>query len=42
MEDHWRAGYNDTIRTLRHREVLERPRTADGVFTLDIAEDGRE
>ena len=42
MEDHWRAGYNDTIRTLRHREVLERPRTADGVFTFDIAEDGRE
>ncbi len=38
MEDHWRAGYNDTLRTLRHPEVLERPRAADGVFTFDVAE----
>jgi len=38
MVDHWRAGYDDTVRTLRHPEVLERPRTADGVFTFDIAE----
>jgi len=38
MEDHWRAGYNDTVRTLRHPEVLQRPRTADGVFTFDVAE----
>ena len=38
MEDHWRAGYNDTLRTLRHPEVLERPRSADGVFTFDVAE----
>jgi NTE family protein len=42
MEDHWRAGYHDTVRTLRHREVLERPPTRDGVFTFDVAEDGRE
>jgi NTE family protein len=42
MEDHWGAGYNDTIRTLRHPEVLERPRAPDGVFTFDIAEHGRE
>jgi NTE family protein len=38
MEDHWRAGFNDTLRTLRHPEVLERPRSADGVFTFDVAE----
>jgi len=38
MEDHWRAGNNDTVRTLRHPEVLQRPRTADGVFTFDVAE----
>jgi NTE family protein len=38
MEDHWRAGYHDTVRTLRHPEVLERPRSADGVFTFDVAE----
>ena len=42
MEDHWRAGYHDTLRTLRHPEVLARPRNSEGVFTFDIAEDGRE
>ena len=25
MEEHWKAGYNDTVRTLRHPEVLQRP-----------------
>jgi NTE family protein len=42
MEDHWRAGYHDTIRTLRHPEVLERPRSRDGVSMFDVAEEGRE
>ena len=42
MEEHWRAGYHDTVRTLRHPEVLERPRNHDGVFTFDLAVDGRE
>jgi len=42
MEDHWRAGYHDTVRTLRHPEVLERPKNPDGVFIFDVAEDGRE
>lgn len=41
MEDHWAAGLNDTVRTLRHPEVLERPGTADGVFTFDVAAHGR-
>ncbi|MDR6625841.1 patatin-like phospholipase family protein [Caulobacter segnis] len=41
MDDHWAAGLSDTIRTLRHPEVLERPTTADGVFTFDIATNGR-
>ncbi|MEK1888202.1 MAG: patatin-like phospholipase family protein [Phyllobacterium sp.] len=41
MEDHWQAGYHDTIRTLRHPEVLERPRSPDGVFTFDIVEQER-
>jgi NTE family protein len=41
MEDHWAAGHNDTIRTLRHPEVLERPNSADGVFTFDLAAHGR-
>ena len=42
MEDHWQTGYHDTIRTLRHPEALERPRSLDGVFTFDIAEHGHE
>jgi NTE family protein len=42
MEDHWRSGYHDTIRTLRHPEVLERPKSADGVFTFDLALHGRD
>jgi NTE family protein len=42
MEEHWRAGYNDAVRTLRHPEVLERPTTMDGVRTFDLAIDSRE
>jgi NTE family protein len=42
MQEHWRAGYHDSIRTLRHPEVLERPTSVDGVFTFDLAYDGRE
>lgn len=41
MEDHWAAGHSDTIRTLRHPEVLERPNDADGVSTFDLATHGR-
>jgi NTE family protein len=41
MDDHWAAGLSDTIRTLRHAEVLERPTSADGIFTFDIATNGR-
>jgi hypothetical protein len=36
------AGYYDTIRTLRHPEVLERPANHEGVFTFDLSQDGRE
>jgi NTE family protein len=42
MVDHWRAGYEDTVRTLSHPEVLERPRSPEGVFIFDIAEHQRE
>ena len=41
MEEHWAAGYYDTVRTLRHPEVLERPTNPEGVFEFDIARDGR-
>jgi NTE family protein len=37
MEDHWRAGYHDTIRTLRHPEALARPTNADGISIFDFA-----
>jgi NTE family protein len=42
MQDHWRAGYHDAVRTLRHPEVLARPASLDGVFTFDLERDGRE
>jgi NTE family protein len=42
MQDHWRAGYHDAIRTLRHPEVRARPTSLDGVFTFDLERDGRE
>jgi NTE family protein len=42
MEDHWRAGYHDVVRTLRHPRVVERPTNHEGVLTFDLAVDGRE
>ena len=42
MQEHWRAGYHDARRTLRHREVLERPTNHEGVLTFDLERDGRE
>ena len=42
MQEHWRAGYFDAVRTLRHPEVLERPTNHEGVFTFDLSHDGRE
>ena len=42
MQEHWRSGYNDTVRTLRHPEVLQRPTNMEGVSTFDLARDGRE
>ncbi len=42
MEEHWKSGYDDMLRTLRHPEVLQRPQSPDGVFTFDLARQGRE
>ena len=42
MEEHWRAGYHDARRTLRHTNVLKRPDNYEGFFTFDLAVDGRE
>ena len=37
MRDHWTAGYRDTVATLTHPGVLERPKNADGVAIFDCA-----
>lgn len=42
MEEHWRAGYHDARRTLRHPEVLERPKNRENLFTFDLEHDSRE
>jgi NTE family protein len=42
MKEHWRSGYHDARRTLRHPNVLERPTNTAGIFTFDFHADGRE
>jgi NTE family protein len=42
MTDHWTAGYNDAVRTLRHPEALQRPSENMRVDTFDLAINGRE
>jgi NTE family protein len=35
MEEHWRAGYQDTLRALAHPDALTLPDKSEGVRTLD-------
>jgi NTE family protein len=42
MEEHWASGHDDMTRTLAHPEVLQRPTSPDGVFTFDLAMQGRK
>ena len=42
MDEQWKSGYADTVRTLRHPEVLTRPNNKEGVFTFDVRNEGRE
>ena len=42
MEDHWKAGYTDTVRTLRHPEALTPPKDLGGVVTFDLHTQGRD
>ena len=42
MQPHWRSGYHDTIRTLRHPHIFERPTNREGVAIFDLEHDGRE
>jgi NTE family protein len=39
MGEHWRSGYHDTIRTLRHPEVLERGGNCEDIAIFDFAGD---
>jgi NTE family protein len=36
MREHWDSGYEDTLRTLRHPEWLERSAIASGVTVHDL------
>jgi len=36
MEEHWKAGFNDTMRTLRHKEILHLPENNEGLMTYDL------
>jgi NTE family protein len=42
MREHWQAGYNDTVRSLRHPEALRRPTDRTGVATFDLGVGGRD
>jgi NTE family protein len=37
MEEHWRAGYRDVVRSLRQPEIYERPSMREGVAIMDVA-----
>jgi NTE family protein len=39
MEDHWKSGYDDAVRSLDHPEVLQPPDEREGVRTLDFSLD---
>lgn len=42
MREHWKTGYQDAVRTLRHPEALSRPsgEAKEGVGTFDVATRG--
>ncbi|MFZ0839952.1 MAG: patatin-like phospholipase family protein [Xanthobacteraceae bacterium] len=42
MQDHWQAGYNDTVRSLRHPEALRRPTDRTGVAAFDLGVGARD
>ena len=39
MAEHWRSGYYDAMRTLRHPEVLERAGNGDELTIFDFTGD---
>ena len=40
MTEHWRSGYHDAVRTLRHPEVLERAGNGEELTTFDFTDHG--
>ena len=42
MEEHWKDGYEDAMRAIRHPEVLKRPEKSEGVRTFDFARAARD
>jgi NTE family protein len=42
MQEHWEAGYNAAVRTLRHPEALQRPADRTGCETFDVGVDARD
>jgi NTE family protein len=39
MAEHWRSGYHDAMRTLRHSEVLERAGNGHELTIFDFTSD---
>jgi NTE family protein len=37
MEMHWKCGYEDTLKTLAHPEVLQRPHNKEGIGIFDFS-----
>ena len=37
MEAHWQAGYQDTLKTLEHPEVLQLPKNKEGIDVFDFS-----
>jgi len=40
MTEHWRSGYDDAMRTLRHPEVLERAGNGEEFTIFDFTGEG--
>lgn len=36
MDDHWRAGYDDALGALKHKEIFERPDDSEGFRSFDF------
>jgi len=41
MEEHWKTGYDNALKTLAHPGVLELPDRLEGVRTFDCGEEKR-